>query len=162
MVAIQELAKSELTNEKATMKNYNEMIFKMCATIVLIATIFMIMRVSDADAAGLVRPYGVIVITTTKEMICTSGYSASVRPSINYTNAIKRKWLPKGHKVSEYELDHYIPISLGGSPTEESNLWLQDWADAKRKDVLEKQLHRDVCSGKITLRQAQFKIDSWK
>jgi hypothetical protein len=55
------------------------------------------------------------------------------------------------------EVDHLIPLELGGS-NEMRNLWPQP--DAPRpgspeKDQLENELHRQVCSGKLSLTDAQ-------
>lgn len=108
-----------------------------------------------------VPPTGVIA-TTDKAKLCVSGYSATVRPPVSYTNKLKVKWTPLGHKPSEYELDHYIPIALGGSPTDPNNLWLQKWDDAKVKDVQENLLHRDLCKGIYTVEQVQQHVRTWK
>jgi hypothetical protein len=48
--------------------------------------------------------------------------------------------LPPGHIAREYELDHLIPLELGGDPLDPQNLWLQPWrgeCNAKQKDRLE-------------------------
>ena len=108
-----------------------------------------------------VMPKGVVAVTD-KSVLCVPGYSSTVRPPVSYTNRLKRIWVGKGHNINEYELDHYIPIALGGSPTDPNNLWLQYWASAKRKDVQEALLHRDMCKGIYTPQQAQELMRRWR
>jgi hypothetical protein len=58
-----------------------------------------------------------------------------------------------------YEVDHLIPVSLGGTNDIE-NLWPQPYGGtgAERKDRLERQLRGLVCSHKLALRTAQRAI----
>ena len=114
-----------------------------------------------ADTDHTQMPSGVTANVTQKQL-CVSGYTTTVRPPADKTNKIKELWTPAGHKPSEYELDHYIPIELGGSPTDENNLWMQPIDEARRKDVQETLLHRDMCYGIYTLQQAQNSIRKWK
>ena len=58
----------------------------------------------------------------------------------------------------KYELDHIIPLCLGGSPTDPSNLQLESWDEATRKDRIEIQAVRCVCAGKATLAESQHDI----
>ena len=65
-----------------------------------------------------------------------------------------------------YELDHFIPLALGGHPRKPENLWLQPWNGpwgAKTKDQLEVKLKSLVCSGRLLLADAReaVKVD-WK
>ncbi len=96
---------------------------------------------------------------TIRGTICTRGYTAKVRPSRKVTDAIKRR-LAQGlpGAPTDYELDHLIPIGLGGHPRSLKNLWLQTWPEAATKDRDELRLHRDVCAGRMTLEQAQQEI----
>ena len=59
--------------------------------------------------------------------------------------------------VKKYEFDHLIPRELGGAD-DILNLWPQPWAGARKKDVLENELHRHVCAGSLTLSEAQQMI----
>lgn len=104
------------------------------------------------------------------ETICISGWTRLVRPTLAYTSRLKRrnlKLLPSRHSAREFELDHVIPLSLGGHPTDPRNLSLQSWPEARRKDWLERHLQREVC-GKvrrhtITLDQARKEIaEAWE
>ena len=93
------------------------------------------------------------------DTICQRGYTAKVRPSRKVTDAIKRsvaEGLPGSPQ--DYELDHLIPLGLGGHPTSANNLWLQSWAVAAIKDRDELRLHHEVCVGRMTLEQAQHKM----
>ena len=94
--------------------------------------------------------------------ICVPGWSASVRPSSSYTGAIKRRLLKQAglpmSSASKYELDHVVPLSIGGAPRDLKNLRLQLWKGpdgAKAKDVLEVAMHRAVCKRRVTLEAAQ-------
>lgn len=58
------------------------------------------------------------------------------------------------------EIDHLISRELGGSD-EITNLWPQSYAgpwNARLKDRLENRLHREVCSGAVTLDKARASI----
>ena len=94
--------------------------------------------------------------------ICVSGYSKKVR---NVPVSVKRQVYAEygitSHKPGEYEVDHLISLELGGSNSIK-NLWPQSYLtqpwNAHVKDVLENELHAEVCSGKIDLPTAQHAI----
>ena len=115
---------------------------------------------AGAQDEGRARVHGAVDGRVTQETIqrtiCQRGYTASVLPPRVFTDAAKRR-LMNGHggSRSDYELDHLIPIGLGGHPTSSSNLWLQPWPAAAMKDRDELRLHRDVCAGRMTLDEAQ-------
>jgi hypothetical protein len=99
------------------------------------------------------------------ETICVAGYTKTVRPSTSYTNGVKRLLLSRAglsyEDKADYELDHIIPLALGGHPRSLTNLMLQPWDGedgAKRKDKLEVKLQCLVCTGKIALQEARFAI----
>jgi hypothetical protein len=66
----------------------------------------------------------------------------------------------------KYELDHFVPLALGGHPRSEENLWLQSWVgewSARIKDRLERKLQVLVCSGRLTLHAARTAIQrDWR
>jgi hypothetical protein len=101
-----------------------------------------------------------------QQTICVSGYSGTVRPSSSFTGGIKAKLLAvQGGSSADYELDHEIAIEIGGAPADPNNLWLEHWNGtygAHKKDHLENALHKAVCSGGMTLADAQACIrDDW-
>ena len=98
---------------------------------------------------------------TIKITICMSGWTKTIRPPTSYTSKIKAEILASQHlagKVSDYELDHVIPLELGGHPTSLDNLWMEPWPDARLKDKVENALHKAVCDGKVLLVDAQSRI----
>jgi hypothetical protein len=68
---------------------------------------------------------------TIQQTICVAGYTASVRPSTTYTNCVKLKLLRERElpatAAADFELDHRIPLALGGHPRNLQNLMRQPW-----------------------------------
>jgi len=101
-----------------------------------------------------------------RKTICRRGYTATVRPPFEYTNAMKHRVMKlygATGSIHDYELDHLIPLELGGCPTCEANLWPEPrnvFPGASEKDEVESYLHEQVCSGTIPLADAQRKIAS--
>ena len=61
-----------------------------------------------------------------------------------------------------YEVDHLVSLELGGS-NDQKNLWPEPYdprPGAHEKDLAENHLHRAVCSGEMTLSEAQRAIAS--
>jgi hypothetical protein len=107
---------------------------------------------------------------TISSTICVPGYTKTVRPAVSYTNGVKHKLLREAgideSRISEYELDHIVPLALGGHPRKLDNLQLQPWEGpdgAKKKDKLEAKLQCLVCSGRLQLEEAQRDIyNDWQ
>jgi hypothetical protein len=107
---------------------------------------------------------------TIQKTICVAGYTASVRPSTTYTNGVKLKLLREqalpASGAIDFELDHHIPLALGGHPRNLKNLMLQPWEGkdgAKVKDRLERRLQKLVCAGTLLLDDARRAIYfDWK
>jgi hypothetical protein len=124
-----------------------------------------------ADTAG--RLVGAVDPNVTQanihQTICKAGYTASVRPPVSYTAPIKRAlWVKAGMPghLADYELDHIVPLEVGGAARDLANLWLQPWAGttgAHAKDAVENRVHSEVCAGTITLAVGErcFRID-WR
>jgi hypothetical protein len=104
-----------------------------------------------------------------KDNICKAGWTATIRPTVTYTNKLKATQLVADYKkyvttfgedLSLYEEDHLISLQLGGSPTDPKNLWPEPYAGngARKKDVIETKLKRLVCSGDVKLADAQKAI----
>jgi hypothetical protein len=60
---------------------------------------------------------------------------------------------------SQYEVDHLIPLELGGSNAV-TNLWAEPIAEARQKDRLEDAAHAAVCSRRMRLEDAQRAFSS--
>lgn len=108
---------------------------------------------------------------TIRSTICQAGWTATIRPPASYTNSLKRQDLTAAGlslgQSSLYELDHRVPLEVGGAPRDTPNLWIQPWAGtqgARAKDTLENRVRADVCSGRLTLAQGQavFLGDWWR
>ena len=134
--------------------------------VLLAAALLLAPRAGAQDRARAPVPGAVdahVTQATIQATICQRGYTAQVRPPRQFTNAVKRRLL-NGHPGSpqDYELDHLIPLGLGGHPTAATNLWLQPWSEAAMKDRDELRLNREVCSGRMTLEQAQHEmVTTW-
>ena len=97
--------------------------------------------------------------------ICNPRWStSSIRPPSSYTTNLKRQqmrdWRLRG-AAGDYEEDHFISLELGGNPTDARNLWPEAYKPkpgAREKDQVENFLHKQVCSGAMTLREAQRAI----
>ena len=94
--------------------------------------------------------------------ICVRGWTATVRPPVSYTNALKTSGLVTYGYVNRdpasVEEDHLLPLEGGGSPTDPRNLWPQPRygpVNAAQKDADENALRASVCSGAQTLAEAQ-------
>ena len=95
--------------------------------------------------------------------ICKSGWSSKVRPPTEVTNPLERQLLdrygnPHGSNPADYELDHLIPISLGGALKDPKNLWPEYGPIPNPKDAVEMRARASVCAGRISLSDAQRKM----
>jgi hypothetical protein len=121
------------------------------------------------------------------QTICASGWTASVRPPQSYTERIKRLEAGNGGTVTyngatyevhgfrladpdirHFELDHLIPLGLGGSPADPHNLWMEPYeaptgsapvgGGSQTKDRVENVAREAVCSGRMSLVDAQARM----
>lgn len=102
---------------------------------------------------------------TIMKTACVPSWTGTVRPSASYINKLKKKQLPDTAKLSDYEEDHIIPLALGGHPRNPVNLHPQLWSGkcgAHEKDKDELRYHRLLCSGAITLEEAQSRFMPWE
>jgi hypothetical protein len=104
---------------------------------------------------------GDIFSNVTKDDICKPGYASSVR---NVTESTKNKVYAEygitTRQPGQYEVDHFVSLELGGS-NDISNLWPEPAKPTPgfhEKDKVENYLHDQVCSGAMTLLEAQVKI----
>jgi hypothetical protein len=97
--------------------------------------------------------------------ICVQGWTRTVRPPTEYTNALKLRQMRvygESGSPSAYQEDHLISLELGGHPTDPRNLWPEPYPRASHVDTIENQLNAQVCSGALTLAQAQQKESALK
>jgi hypothetical protein len=90
--------------------------------------------------------------------ICTDGWSRGVRPPVSYTSPLKVKQMTEyglAGSPDGYQEDHLISLELGGHPTDPRNLWPEPIDRARVVDGIENDLHHQVCSGDLTLSEAQ-------
>ena len=97
--------------------------------------------------------------TATRAQICVLGYSRGVRAPFDAAwrrkvAAVRRSY---GVRGAGYTADHAISLELGGNNAQ-SNIWPEPTRESKIKDGVENRLHVAVCSGKMTLREAQLEI----
>jgi hypothetical protein len=89
--------------------------------------------------------------------ICTPGYTATVRPSASDTDKWKKVAQQAYGTTSNGEYDHLISLELGGANAT-SNLRVEPGKIPNAKDAVENRLHKEVCTGQITLAEAQREI----
>src|SRR5690348_3493353 len=104
---------------------------------------------------------GALLSTGTKDAICQSGYASSVRNvPTSEKSQVYAEYGIAHHVAGQYEVDHLVSLELGGS-NEIANLW-PEAASPKpgfhEKDMVENYLHNQVCSGAISLKDAQIEI----
>jgi hypothetical protein len=133
-------------------------------------------------APGAVDP--AVTQATIASTICRSGWTGSIRPSESYTERIKHLEDGGGgavadglsifpvhgfhladRDISHFELDHLIPLELGGSPDDPANLWMEPYeaplgtarseTGSQTKDRVENAARDAVCRGRLSLAAAQ-------
>lgn len=101
------------------------------------------------------------IATTDVAQICTKGYAKRHR---DVSQALKEKVYQAykhPHIPGQTKIDHLISLQLGGSNAFK-NLWpvwmTQGEWPGKKKDALENKLHYLVCTNKLDIKTAQYKI----
>ena len=124
---------------------------------------------ANAILADPVRTPGVLNPTVTqaniRSTICRQGWTETIRPPTSYTNALKTRQMRQYREpgsLSDYQEDHLISLELGGSPTDPRNLWPEPYPRASDVDKIENELNGEVCSGQLTLGEAQQREDDLK
>jgi len=122
-----------------------------------------------AVVADPVRTPGVlnpaVTPATIRATICRHGWTTTVRPPVEYTNALKREQMRaygETGPLSAYQEDHLISLELGGDPTDPRNLWPEPYPRAAAVDQIENRLNDEVCSGSLSLRDAQVEESTIK
>lgn len=81
---------------------------------------------------------------TIDKTVCVANWTDTIRPGLPTR---------KG-----YQNDHLVSLSLGGAPSDPANLWFQPLRQARRDDVVESRLHRELCAGQASLSDVQQAI----
>lgn len=95
---------------------------------------------------------------TIRQTICSRGWTKTVRPPTSYTSALKLVQIRQygfAGGPADYQEDHFISLELGGAPTDRRNLWPERRPRADHVDRLENDLNAKVCSGELSLAEAQ-------
>ena len=99
------------------------------------------------------------------QTVCKPGWTRTVRPPVSYTNALKlrqlRQYRLRGPPAA-FQEDHLISLELGGNPTDPRNLWPEPYPRAKAVDQIENDLNHRLCTGSLTLAQAQARESALK
>jgi hypothetical protein len=119
--------------------------------------------------ADLLRTPGVVNPDVTQaniaSTVCRHGWTRTIRPPTDYTNALKLKQMREygvGGSPSQFQEDHLISLELGGHPTDARNLWPESYPRASDMDTIENELNAKVCSGDLSLDEAQRKESELK
>jgi hypothetical protein len=102
---------------------------------------------------------------TVEETVCKAGWTRTVRPPTDYTNELKRTQMQeygRAGDLADYQEDHLISLELGGHPTDPRNLWPEPYPRAADVDREENRLNDAVCSGDLSLTEAQQRESAMK
>jgi hypothetical protein len=104
---------------------------------------------------------GAIFANATVQQICGYGYASSVRNvPFGEKDQAYAEYGVYHHYSGEFEIDHLVPLELGGS-NDIANLWPEAASPTPgfhQKDEVENYLHDQVCSGTMSLKDAQTQI----
>ncbi|MGI8914983.1 MAG: hypothetical protein ACR2JY_14565 [Chloroflexota bacterium] len=106
---------------------------------------------------------GEVFPDVTAAQVCVPGYASSVRrvSSAEKRQVYARYGVPD--LSGQHEVDHFIALELG-SDNALTNPWPEPYTPvpgAHEKDTVENYLHTQVCTGSLTLPQAQWAIASY-
>jgi hypothetical protein len=122
-----------------------------------------VVRASWARTPGVLNP--AVTQATIGSTICVRGWTSTVRPPVSYTNHVKEVQLGQyglRGALSPFQEDHLVSLELGGNPTDARNLWPEPYPRAAEVDRIENQLNHEVCTGALTLAEAQRKESALK
>jgi hypothetical protein len=122
-----------------------------------------VVRASWSLTPGVLNP--AVTQATLMSTVCRKGWTRTVRPPVSYTNELKRRGIAQYRlrgPPSAFQEDHLISLELGGNPTDPRNLWPEPYPRAAAVDRIENALNDQVCSGSLTLAEAQRRESSLK
>lgn len=104
---------------------------------------------------------------TLETTVCVPGYTKTIRHRAKNLRLLKLALMAEAglspEAKAEFRLDHVLPLTLGGNPRDLTNLALQPLALSYRKDRIERKLGCLVCTGQLSLQDAQNAIlDDWQ
>jgi hypothetical protein len=107
---------------------------------------------------------GAVYENITEKDVCEPGYSKRVRnvPVLQKRSIYKSYGISYPQPAGTFEVDHFIPLSLGGS-NDDKNLWLEPATPVPgfhEKDKVEFYLYNAIYAGKISIKDAQEGIRS--
>jgi hypothetical protein len=120
-------------------------------------------RASPALTPGALNPD--VTQANIHETICVRGWTRTIRPPVEYTNALKMQQMRAYGLTgppSQYQEDHLISLELGGDPRDPRNLWPEPYPRASDVDRIENELNAKVCGGELSLAEAQRKESALK
>ncbi|HET7128506.1 MAG TPA: hypothetical protein VFJ93_05465 [Gaiellaceae bacterium] len=103
--------------------------------------------------------------STIGSTICRHGWTRTIRPPVSYTNGLKAKGIRRYRlrgPPSAFQEDHLISLELGGDPTDPRNLWPEPYPRAAAVDQIENDLNHRVCTGSLSLEEAQRRESALK
>jgi hypothetical protein len=118
----------------------------------------------DRATPGAINP--AVTQDNINQTICRRGWTRSIRPPERYTENIKRRLLHSpsspyydpSARLRDYELDHRVPLGVGGAPRDPKNLWDEPrfgaW-NAEQKDELEEVIRDLIRLHEMTLEEGQ-------
>ena len=112
---------------------------------------------------GVLNP--AVTQATIASTICRSGWTRTIRPPVEVTNALKQRQLRQYRlrgPPSAFQEDHLISLELGGNPDDPRNLWPEPYPRASAVDQIENDLNHRVCAGSLTLAEAQRRESALK
>jgi hypothetical protein len=120
-----------------------------------------------ASEPGALNPS--VTQATIGSTICVAGWTRTIRPPSSWTRLIEERLLVEygyAGTPDDFELDHRVPLAVGGAPRDLRNLWPEPWdglTGARAKDTIERRVHDRVCAGRLTLAEGQavFLGDFW-
>jgi hypothetical protein len=122
-----------------------------------------VVRASWTLTPGVLNP--AVAQANIASTICRHGWTRTIRPPVSYTNALKAKGLRQYRlrgPPSAFQEDHLISLELGGDPVDPRNLWPEPYPRAAAVDRIENDLNHRVCTGSLSLADAQLRESALK